>query len=86
MREVRPELSEWSTTLKTNEILADIFDMLAIINSNLIAVGSKKKAKKPKFYPRPGAKQNEQHFGSGALPPDELRNWIEEKRRAHGNG
>jgi len=80
-------MSEWSNAVKTNEILADIYDMLAMINANLIAVGNKKNAKAPKPYPRPGAKpKNEQHFGSGALPPNELRKWIEEKRRAHGNG
>jgi len=78
-------MAEWGSVLKTNEILADIFDVLAMINANLIAVGSRKKAKQPKPYPRPGAKpKNEQHFGSGALPPSELKKWIEEKRRAHG--
>jgi len=85
MRDVRPEIAEWGTVVKTNEILADIFDVLSMINSNLVALGNRKQAKQPKLYPRPGAKpKDEQHFGSGALPPAELRRWIEEKRRAHG--
>lgn len=82
MRDLNSELSAWSSTVKTNEILADIADVLMQINANLIAVGSGKKAKKPKPYPRPGKKDkdNERHFGSGPLPPNELRKWFDAKR------
>lgn len=82
MKEVNPEVAAWSNTAKTNAILADIYDVLAAINSNLVAVGTRRAAKKPKPYPRPGDKghDSERHFGSGALPPDELHRWIEEKR------
>ena len=73
--------------MKTNFLLADIFDMLATINSNLVASASGKPAKTPKKCPRPGRKkeksENESHFGSGALPPDELERWMEEKREIH---
>ena len=81
-REINPELSQWSSIAKTNAILADIFDILSIINANLMAIGSGKRAKKPKPYPRPKQKDNDnkQHFGRGALPPDELRKWFEKKR------
>ena len=84
MKELNPDLSTWSQTTKTNAILADIFDVLALINANLNAIGSGKPAKKPKPYPRPGTQQNpenERHFGSGALPPDELRKWFDQKRK-----
>lgn len=82
IRELHPEESVWATRTKTNMILADIFDMLAQINANLVAMGSGKPAKQPKPYPRPVKKkqENERHFGRGALPPDELRRWFEEKR------
>ena len=85
MQELQPEMAAWNDTLKTNAILADIFDMLASINANLVAIGTRKAARKPKSYPRPGRKDpdNERHFGSGALPPDELRRWFEEKRAKH---
>lgn len=80
--EINPEISAWASTTKTNTILADIYDVLAQINANLVAIGSGKPAKSPKPYPRPGKKnpENEKHIGSGALPPDELHRWIEEKR------
>lgn len=84
MQEIRPEYAAWGTRAKTNVILADIFDMLALINTNLVATGSHRPAKRPKPYPRPfkNDKNSEtRHFGSGALPPDELRKWFEEKRK-----
>lgn len=82
MRELHPEESAWTTRVKTNAILADIFDMLAQINANLVALGSGRVAKTPKPYPRPVKRKpdNERHFGRGALPPDELRAWFEKKR------
>lgn len=82
-QELHPEYAPWATRTKTNAMLADIYDMLAQINANLVAVGSSKSAKQPKPYPRPVKKEpeNVQHFGRGALPPDELRAWFEEKRK-----
>ena len=79
--ELDPDLARWSGVPKTNAILADIYDMLAMINANLCAIGSRKQAKKPPSYPRPGDK-NKQHIGGkNALPPDELRAWFEMKRK-----
>lgn len=82
-QELHPEYAPWATRTKTNEILADIFDQLAQINANLVAIGSGEAAKQPKPYPRPKQKhpENERHFGRGALPPDKLREWFEQKRK-----
>lgn len=83
MQELNPDLAEWSSRLKTNIILADIYDILAVLNANVVARGSGKPARRPKPYPRPGRKDDPEttrHIGSGALPPDELRAWIERKR------
>lgn len=81
-RSLNPEAYAWASTQKTNLILADIWDLLATINANIVAVGSGKPTKNPKRYPRPGAKKpdDEQHFGSKGLPPDELRQWFDKKR------
>lgn len=75
MREIRPDLYQWTTPAKTNAILADIYDMLAAINSNLCAKGSGKKAKKPKPYPRPGKNSSARKVGT-ALPVSELHKRI----------
>lgn len=78
--EIIPEKAAWGTTVKTNMILADIFDMLAMINANVITIGSRKKAQRPKPYPRPKQKNDKtQKYGHGALPVDELRSWIRSK-------
>lgn len=86
MRELNPELARWNTTQTTNTILADIWDMLAHINANLVAFATRKPVRDVPSYPRPFAQKDEQsenkkHYGSGALPPDELKRWFEEKRR-----
>jgi len=85
MRELHPEYAEWNTTMKTNALLADIYDVLSVIGSVLIALRlPRAKVKLPKPYPRPRQKPKDQmHFGRGALPPDKLREWIKEKRRKH---
>ena len=82
-RELDPEMSVWSSRAKTNAILADIFDMLAQINSNLVAIGSHKVSKKPKAYPRPGDNKREKKIGRNALPVNELDSWLARKRKAY---
>ena len=81
-RELDPELAAWGTTAKTNALLADLYDVVALLNSNLVAMGSGKNAKKPKPYKRPGDK-DKQKIGKNALPPDQLREWLADKRRKH---
>ncbi len=86
-RELDDEKYIWTQTLKTNGLLADIFDLLAQINANLVAYGNRQPAKEPKRYPRPDMeekRENERHIGRGALPKAELRKWVERKRQEHG--
>lgn len=80
-REINPELYRWSSTLKTNAILADIYDVLAMINSNLVALGQHKRANTPKPYPRLDDRNNGNHYGNSAVPVPELRKLFAEKRR-----
>lgn len=58
------EFGEWYTTLKTNAILADIFD--AFVSANT------KKGRKAKEYPRPKQKRK---IGKGAIPIREFWDW-----------
>ena len=83
MRELYPEESAWHGTLKTNMILADLYDLLAQLNANFVGFAERKPAKKPKAYPRPWRRPDteERHYGSGALPADELHALIENKRK-----
>ena len=83
-RDLRPDLAEWATRAKTNAILADLFDLLSMMNANIVAIGSGHRAKKPKPYPRPGERNDQKHFGKDPLPAKEFREWLKEKRRKHG--
>lgn len=84
-REIDGDFSVWATTSKTNGLLADIFDMLAQINANLVAIGEHSKTKPVPRYPRPGMEQedagNVKRFGHGALPRGQFRKWLEDKRK-----
>lgn len=79
-RELDPELASWAGQVKTNAILADIYDMLALINANLCAIGTGNKAKKPKGYPRPKAAEKKQ-IGKNAIPLNDLKAWFDQKRK-----
>lgn len=82
VREISPESYIWTSRAKTNAILADIYDLLGVINANLCAKGTKSKPRKPEPYPRPGKNEKEKettHIGKGALPPSELREWFKQK-------
>lgn len=73
----------WEDTLTTNRILADIYDLLQVINANVCALGGGSK-KHITPYPRPGAADNKnvRKAGKGALPVAELHEWI--RSRQHG--
>lgn len=59
-RIIDPDYAEWTSTIKTNAILADIYDVLAVINAQLAAMASGKKPKQPKPYPRIEQKKKSQ--------------------------
>lgn len=76
-RSTHEEMAEWSSILKTNAILSDIYDVLSQINANLVGIGSHKKASKPKLYPRPWTTDKKvKKFGKSSLPKNEMREWI----------
>ena len=86
VREIDPEASAWATTYKTNLMLADVIDYLAQLCAILIKAHGGR-PKKPQPYPRPGdTKRKSKTFGgkASAMPPDEMRKWIEKRRKKHG--
>lgn len=65
-RETNPkdEYWAWHKTVKTNSILADIYDVLVAVNT--------KKGRTPKPYPRP---QEHRTIGKDAIPISEFWDW-----------
>lgn len=82
VKETYPEYYQWASTAKTNSLLADIFDMLAQINANMLAISSHKPAKRVKPIARPGKQKDEKKIGT-PMPKNKLRDWIEEKRQKY---
>ena len=73
----------WESTLATNCILADIYDMLQTINANIVSMGGGKH-KKIKPYPRPGKDNDKKRKFGTAMPTVEgLRNWIRSKQNGN---
>ena len=84
-RKMNPEWSEWSTTLKTNIILADIFDQLSAANMMLRTLITHKRSKQPEPYKRPG-KEKKKHIGKKPLSTvEDMREWIA-KRQVRNSG
>ena len=69
----------WEDTLTTNQILADIYDILQVI---AILISRKRKRITP--YPRPGADKNKRKIGKDAMPLDDLKEWFKRKRENYG--
>lgn len=74
--------SGWENRVATNTILADIYDLLQVINANIVSfAGGKHKKITP--YPRPGKDEDKkQTIGKDAIPVEDLREWI--RRKQHG--
>ena len=60
----KDEFGEWYSTVKTNAILADLFDAFVAANS--------KKGRQAKPYPRPRERRG---IGKGAIPISEFWDW-----------
>ena len=69
----------WEDIIRTNSLLADIYDLLQTINGNLVMLGGGKK-KQIKPYPRPGRDEDKKRkIGKDAVPVTNLREWIRRK-------
>lgn len=78
------DAAEWSSVLKTNAILADLFDKLNEYEHNYIAANSRHKPKRPKPYPRPWVKGEAQKFGKDPVPIKEFWGWWKSKEQKDG--
>lgn len=76
MRAMNPEIAEWATPLKTNQIVADVFDATAWANYQ--RAGGK--GSKPKPYPRPGDKTKKK-FGTRRMSRMEAQQFLARRRR-----
>ena len=90
-RETHPEEAKtlpWEDGSMVAPLLADVFDVTALVAWTTANKGAKHPKPKPKPYPRPWvARANERHYGSKPIPISEFDSWWDRKReeaRAHG--
>ena len=67
-RALKPDEYRFSTDLQRSEILADIYDILAVVFC--------KKGEKPKLLPRPWATDGAQKIGSDPIPISDFNKWY----------
>lgn len=85
VRAAYPEKAEqfrWFSGERTAELLAELIDCVNILTWNLQTVNTPKgrsRPKKPKPYPRPGAKQDkgERVIGKDPIPVSKFDEWWE---------
>ena len=78
--EMDAERYQWGTTAQTNYLLADIYDILSVINENLKIKGTKARGKMPKPHPRPHDKEKTTKKIGTAMPAADFDAWIAKKR------
>lgn len=69
-RAVNPDAHEWTLP---NLLLAEVADAVRVANWQR---GSGKKAEYPKAIPRPGVAPESLTYGKGAIPIDEMADWL----------
>lgn len=73
-------LPQWTSTLKTNAMLADLYDSISALRYIVTASRSKKKVKKPKPYPRPWVKDKGiKKIGKDPIPVKDFWGWWDKK-------
>lgn len=68
-KEMHPEYEEylpWMGTLKTNALIADLYDAFVAVHTE--------KGKQPQLYPRPN--NNKKKIGRGAIPVSKFKDWF----------
>lgn len=79
-RKMNPEWSEWATPIKTNLILADIFDQLSVTNMLLRALVTHKPSKPHEPYKRPGQKKTRRMGKAPLASVQDMREWIRQRQ------
>lgn len=85
-QEIEPEIAAFSSRFKTNAILADIYDVLAQINANLVGGFSQKRSQKPRRYPRPGDNGKRQIGKNNSMTVEELDSWFAQMKKQKNGG
>lgn len=81
-RALNPELATWSSQVHVAAMLADLIDCTIAVARTIAQAHSKHRLPPSKPYPRPGAKNDEERIGSGALTLAEFDAWYYDTEEA----
>lgn len=76
-REITPtsETERWMAGDATATMLADLYDLVAVMRSESAVKGTTHRAKRPRPYPRPWRKPKVRHVGSRPIPVSDFETW-----------
>lgn len=84
---LNPEYSSFGSRLKTNILLADIYDAIMYF-AWMYACSHREKGTlnplRPKRYPRPGIKDDDVHIGKDPIPIKDFDSWYYKTEVAYG--
>lgn len=79
-----PDTAGWEGSRRLPMMLADLYDIISVLDYHVLR-GFGAKPRKPKPYPRPGAKSQAKGYGRDAIKISEFDEWWEgdeqDKRR-----
>lgn len=75
VRELDPDLCRWVAPESLRPMLADMYDLMAALNRNVVAANSKHRPRKPKPYPRPGKRDKGTVIGKDPIPIKDFDEW-----------
>lgn len=76
-RELVPlsDSERWAGGEATSAIVADLFDLVALMRAEAAVKGTTHRPRKPRRYPRPWERPKERHVGRGAIPIADFEDW-----------
>lgn len=76
------DAERWTRGDATASLLADIYDLLAMMRAEAAVKGTEHKPRRPKPHPRPGMKpMGTTHIGKDPIPISEFEDWWDSKGR-----
>ena len=75
-RAKHPDEAKFASEFGRAVIAADTFDAIMTAMGAIVESNGGALTRKPKPYPRPGAKDESRHFGSGDIPVSQFDDWY----------
>lgn len=81
------DYATWDTTLATNKVLTELYDLIDSFRFSYVSANSKHKPKRPKPYPAPWAPKGESvKYGKEPVKVSKFAEWWSSRKRKKGGG